>query len=87
METVRSYIESQRTSEHKRKYTKSDDTSNQVNMMAELPDHFGLSCYAQVKNTDTGITYNLPLYAANTYFQRCYVPNGQLHHLIRSVPT
>ena len=62
---------------------KSDETGNQINMMAELPDHFGLSCYAQVKNTDTGITYNLPLYAANTYFQRCFVPDG--HYTVSEI--
>ena len=48
----------------------------QVNFIAEVPDKFALSCYAQIMNLATGTIYNIPLYASNDYSQRCYVPAG-----------
>lgn len=53
-----------------------DETSGMICLTAIVPDNFGMSVYAQVENVDTGVVYNLPMYAENGYFERCYVPEG-----------
>lgn len=53
-----------------------DETSGMICLTAIVPANFGMSVYAQVENVDTGIVYNLPMYAENGYFERCYVPEG-----------
>lgn len=54
----------------------SDETPCQISVTAIVPDNFGLSSYLTIMNDETGQQYNLPIYAANNYSQRCYVPAG-----------
>ena len=53
-----------------------DETSSMIVVTAIVPENFGQSVYAQVKNLDVNVTYNLPLYSINGYSDRCYVPAG-----------
>ena len=54
----------------------SDDTSGMICITAIVPDNFGLSATAEIKNVDTGVVYALTMYADNDYMDRCYVPEG-----------
>ena len=54
----------------------SEETSSIISVTAAVPEHFGLAAYAEIISVETGITYGLPLYASNGYYQRCYVPAG-----------
>lgn len=54
----------------------SEETPCQINFVGILPDMFGLNCYAQIMNDETGLIYNIPMYATNNYSQRLYVPEG-----------
>ncbi|MCI9072541.1 MAG: hypothetical protein HFH80_06970 [Lachnospiraceae bacterium] len=54
----------------------SEETPSIISVTAAVPEHFGLAAYAEVISVETGAVYELPLYAANGYCQRCYVPVG-----------
>lgn len=54
----------------------SEETSSIISVIAAVPEHFGLAVYAEIISVESGITYGLPLYASNGYYQRCYVPAG-----------
>lgn len=54
----------------------SQEPSSIISVTAEVPEHFGLAAYAEIISVESGITYGLPLYASNGYYQRCYVPAG-----------
>lgn len=54
----------------------SEETSSIISVTAAVPEHFGLAAYAEIISVESGITYGLPLYASNGYYQRCYVPVG-----------
>lgn len=54
----------------------SEETSSIISVTAAVPEHFCLAAYAEIISVETGITYGLPLYASNGYYQRCYVPAG-----------
>lgn len=54
----------------------SEETSSIISVTAAVPEHFGLAAYAEIISVESGITYGLPLYASNGYYQRCYVPAG-----------
>jgi len=54
----------------------SEETSSIIAVTAAVPEHFGLAAYAEIISVESGITYELPLYASNGYYQRCYVPAG-----------
>ena len=54
----------------------SEETSSIISVTAAVPEHFGLTAYTEIISVETGITYGLPLYASNGYYQRCYVPAG-----------
>lgn len=54
----------------------SGETSSIISVTAAVPKHFGLAAYAEIISVESGITYSLPLYASNDYYQRCYVPAG-----------
>ena len=54
----------------------SEETSSIISVTAAVPEHFSLAAYAEIISVESGVTYGLPLYASNGYYQRCYVPAG-----------
>lgn len=74
MEVVENELEADVIDSIHTKY--SEETSGMICITAIVPDNFGLSAVAELKNLDTGTIYNLTMYADNGYMDRCYVPEG-----------